>query len=145
MGNFTNNKLIIMSMKKSTLIKGSILGGLAVILGAFGAHALKAVLTPEQLASFETGVRYQMYHALVLIILFFISLKINHVFFNRAAQFIFWGVILFSGSIYLLTLKNILEIEILRFAGPITPIGGSLIIVGWVFILIGGLKIKVPH
>lgn len=131
-------------MKKSMLIKGSILGGLAVILGAFGAHALKEVLTPEQLISFETGVRYQMYHALALIFLFIISLKINHIFFNRAAQFIFWGVILFSGSIYLLTLKNMLNIEALKYVAPLTPIGGSLIIIGWLFILLGGLK-KVPH
>ena len=132
-------------MKKSMLIKGSILGGLAVILGAFGAHALKEVLTPEQLISFETGVRYQMYHALVLILLFIITLKLNHVFFNRAAQFIFWGVLLFSGSIYLLTLKNMLDIEALKYVAPITPIGGGLIIVGWIFILLGGLKTKVPH
>jgi len=127
------------------LIKGSILGGLAVILGAFGAHALKEVLTPEQLISFETGVRYQMYHALVLMFLFIITLKINHIFFNRAAQFIFWGVILFSGSIYLLTLKNMLDVEALKYVAPLTPIGGSLIIVGWMFILLGGLKTKVPH
>jgi len=132
-------------MKKSMLIKGSILGGLAVVLGAFGAHALKEVLTPEQLISFETGVRYQMYHSLVLILLFIISLKVNHVFFNRAAQFIFWGVLLFSGSIYLLTIKNILGIEFLKYVAPITPIGGGLIIVGWLFILLGSFKIKVPH
>lgn len=132
-------------MKKSMLIKGSILGGLAVILGAFGAHALKEVLTAEQLISFETGVRYQMYHALVLMFLFIITLKINHIFFNRAAQFIFWGVILFSGSIYLLTLKNMLDVEALKYVAPLTPIGGGLIIVGWMFILLGGLKTKVPH
>lgn len=132
-------------MKKSMLIKGSILGGLAVIFGAFGAHALKEVLTPEQLISFETGVRYQMYHALVLVLLFIISLKVNHVYFNRAAQFIFWGVILFAGSIYLLTLKNMLGIETLKYVAPITPIGGALIIVGWVFILLGALKIKLPN
>ncbi len=132
-------------MKKSMLIKGSILGGLAVIFGAFGAHALKEVLTPEQLISFETGVRYQMYHALVLVLLFIISLKVNHVYFNRAAQFIFWGVILFSGSIYLLTLKNMLGIETLKYVAPITPIGGALIIVGWMFILLGALKIKLPN
>ncbi len=132
-------------MKKSMLIKGSILGGLAVIFGAFGAHALKEVLTPEQLISFETGVRYQMYHALVLVLLFIISLKINHVYFNRAAQFIFWGVMLFSGSIYLLTLKNMLGIETLKYVALITPIGGALIIVGWMLILLGALKIKLPN
>lgn len=132
-------------MKKSMLIKGSILGGLAVIFGAFGAHALKEVLTPQQLISFETGVRYQMYHALVLLVLFIISLKVTHVYFNRAAQFMFWGVILFSGSIYLLTLKNMLGIEALKYIAPITPLGGGLIIVGWIFILLGGLKLTLKE
>lgn len=127
------------------LIKGSILGGLAVIFGAFGAHALKEVLTPQQLISFETGVRYQMYHALVLLVLFIISLKVTHVYFNRAAQFMFWGVILFSGSIYLLTLKNMLGIEALKYIAPITPLGGGLIIVGWIFILLGGLKLTLKE
>src|SRR5690554_6364720 len=132
-------------MNKTIIGTAAILGFISIIFGAFGAHALKEVLTPEQLISFETGVRYQMYHALVLVLLFIISLKVNHVYFNRAAQFIFWGVILFSGSIYLLTLKNMLGIEALKYVAPITPIGGALIIVGWMFILLGALKIKLPN
>lgn len=129
-------------IKKSILIKGSILGGLAVVFGAFGAHALKEVLTTQQLTSFETGVKYQMYHAIVLLFLFVMSQKLTHIFFERAAQFIFFGVLFFSGSIYLLTLKNLVGVEALKYAAPITPIGGGLLIVGWMFILLGVLKSK---
>jgi len=129
-------------MTKSIIIKAGTLGVIAVLGGAFGAHALKEVLTTEHLASFNTGVRYQMIHAVVLLLLFILLEKYKMKQFKMAATFIFWGVVLFSGSIYILTLKNIIGVEWLKFAGPITPIGGTLIIVGWVFIVLGGLKIK---
>tara|TARA_R110001592_G_C12962154_1_gene732416 strand:- start:414 stop:806 length:393 start_codon:yes stop_codon:yes gene_type:complete len=129
-------------MIKNILIKGAILGCIGVILGAFGAHALNAILTPEQLASFNTGVRYQISHAIVLLFLFLLIENYNNKQFKIASSLIFWGVILFSGSIYLLTLKNILMLENLKFVGPITPIGGALIITGWLFIIIGGTKLK---
>ena len=115
---------------------------IAVLGGAFGAHALKEVLSPEHLASFNTGVRYQMIHAVVLIGLFLLGIKFEMKQFRIAAQLIFWGVILFSGSIYLLTLKNIIGVEALKFAGPITPIGGLLIITGWLFMVLGAMKVK---
>ena len=129
-------------MDKKILIKAGVLGVIAVIGGAFGAHALKQVLSVEQLTSFNTGVRYQLIHAVVLLVLFVLKNKFDLKQFAIASNLIFWGVILFSGSIYLLTLKNIIGIEFLKFAGPITPIGGTLIIAGWVFIIIGGLRIK---
>ncbi|MCB9361169.1 MAG: DUF423 domain-containing protein [Flavobacteriales bacterium] len=129
-------------MIKNILIKAAILGCVGIVLGAFGAHALKAVLTPEQLASFNTGVRYQIIHAVVLLFLFLIVEKFELKQFKLAANFIFFGVILFSGSIYILTLKNILAIDALKFAGPITPIGGLLMIFGWLFIFIGAGKLK---
>ncbi|MBL4593403.1 MAG: DUF423 domain-containing protein [Flavobacteriales bacterium] len=129
-------------MGKNILIKAGILGMIAVLGGAFGAHALKEVLTLEQLTSFQTGVRYQMIHAVVLLFLFILINKFESKQFKIAANLIFFGVILFSGSIYILTLKNIIGLEILKFAGPITPIGGLLIISGWVFIIIGGMKLK---
>ena len=129
-------------MNKSVLIKAAIFGVIAVIGGAFGAHALKEVLSTEYLASFNTGVRYQLIHAVVLLVLFLLSDKFDLKQFKIASHLIFWGVILFSGSIYLLTLKNIIGAEWLKFAGPITPIGGTLIIAGWVFIILGGMKIK---
>ena len=129
-------------MNKSILIKAAIFGVIAVIGGAFGAHALKVVLTTEHLASFNTGVRYQLIHAVVLLILFVLLDKFKVKQFKIAATLMFWGVILFSGSIYLLTLKNIIGVEWLKFAGPITPLGGTLIILGWVFVILGGMKIK---
>jgi uncharacterized membrane protein YgdD (TMEM256/DUF423 family) len=129
-------------MSKNTLIKAGILGMIAVLGGAFGAHALKEILSLEHLASFNTGVRYQMIHAVVLICLFLIGSKFEMKQFKIATQLIFWGVILFSGSIYVLTLKNIIGLEALKFAGPITPIGGLFIITGWLFIVLGAMKIK---
>lgn len=129
-------------MIKSILVKAAVFGVIAVLCGAFGAHALKEVLSPDHLASFNTGVRYQLIHAIVLLALFLLKDKYEIKQFKIAATLIFWGVILFSGSIYLLTIKNIIGVEWLKFAGPITPIGGTLIIVGWVFIIVGGIKVN---
>ena len=129
-------------MSKSILIKAGVLGVIAVLGGAFGAHALKEILSPEHLVSFQTGVRYQLIHAVVLLFLFLLINKFESAPFKIAANLIFWGVLLFSGSIYILTLKNIIGLEALKFAGPITPIGGLLIISGWVFIVLGGVRLK---
>tara|TARA_B100000809_G_C14991482_1_gene478184 strand:- start:206 stop:598 length:393 start_codon:yes stop_codon:yes gene_type:complete len=129
-------------MNKNILIKAGIIGMIAVLGGAFGAHALKEILSPEHLASFKTGVNYQMIHAVVLMFLFLTSIKFDSKQFRIASKLIFWGVILFSGSIYILTLKNIIGLEVLKFAGPITPIGGLLIITGWLFIVLGGVSLK---
>ncbi|PCI97276.1 MAG: hypothetical protein COB15_08110 [Flavobacteriales bacterium] len=129
-------------MIKSVLIKSGVLGIIAVLGGAFGAHALKEVLTSEQLMSFNRGVRYQLIHAVVLLFIFLLMTKYENKQFKIAAQLIFLGVILFSGSIYILTLKNLIGLELLKYVGPITPIGGLLIITGWLFIILGGIKLK---
>lgn len=118
-------------MNRNILLKASILGGIAVIFGALGAHALKQILLPEQLTSFETGVRYQIYHAIVLLFLSSTSKWMTEKTQKNIARFFFWGILLFSGSIFILTLKNILELDFLKFVGPITPIGGVLLIIGW--------------
>lgn len=118
-------------MNRNILLKASILGGIAVIFGALGAHALKQILLPEQLTSFETGVRYQIYHAIVLLFLASTSNWMTEKTQKNIARFFFWGILLFSGSIFILTLKNILELDFLKFVGPITPIGGILLIIGW--------------
>jgi len=119
------------------LISGSILGILSIVFGAFGAHALKKVLTEERLNSFEVGVRYQMYAAITLLIIGF-HLDFTTTTEKWAYYGIFWGCILFSGSIYFLSLKDVLKAN-LRFLGPITPLGGLLMIVGWVMLLISFL------
>ena len=116
-------------MDKKTITAGAFLGMLAIILGAFGAHALKAVLTPEQLITFETGVRYQMYHALFLIFIGttgLLSQKIK----KTIYYLVLVGVLFFSGSIYLLATNSLTSFDF-RVIGFITPIGGFLLIVAW--------------
>ena len=104
----------------------------SVILGAFGAHLLKDLLSAAELSSFKTAVRYQMFHALGIIIL-----SLNQDNFtdklNRVLQIMSFGVILFSFSIYLLSLQNILNIK-LSFLGVITPIGGLFLISSWMLL-----------
>jgi uncharacterized membrane protein YgdD (TMEM256/DUF423 family) len=120
-------------MEKKILILGLILGMLSIILGAFGAHALKKVLSQESLDSFETGVRYQMYHALFLILIAnaaFLSVKEKSILF----YLVLVGVLFFSGSIYLLTTIAITGIKT-KILGPITPIGGAILIASWGYFL----------
>ena len=106
-------------MDKKIISTAAFLGMLAIILGAFGAHALKKVLSIEQLSTFETGVKYQMYHALLLL---FIGLtdKITDNIKSKIYNLIIIGVILFSGSIYLLATKNITNLDF-SIIGVATP------------------------
>ncbi|TYQ00149.1 uncharacterized membrane protein YgdD (TMEM256/DUF423 family) [Tenacibaculum adriaticum] len=117
--------------QETIIITASIFGMLSVIFGAFGAHTLKKNLSEEQLKSFETGVKYQMYHAIVLLILGFNFKDLNNT--------IYWcftlGVILFSFSIYGLVLSDA-QGKKLRFLGPITPIGGLFLLSGWVLLVL---------
>jgi uncharacterized membrane protein YgdD (TMEM256/DUF423 family) len=108
----------------------------AIILGAFGAHALKKVLTPEALQSFETGVRYQMYQGLGLFVLGTMATKWKFDL-KWPIRLLISGTCLFSFSIYGLALQETIGLS-LKFLGPITPIGGALLIVGWVIL---GIKI----
>ena len=120
-------------MKPNLLIVG-ILGATAVALGALGAHALKEVLNPTQLESFKTGVLYQILHTLFLGFVFLLYLKNNSKKLKLIFNLVLWGIILFSGSIYFLNLRYILNAEFLKFLGPITPIGGVLFIAGWILL-----------
>ncbi|WP_299099158.1 DUF423 domain-containing protein [uncultured Winogradskyella sp.] len=109
---------------------GALFGMLSVIFGAFGAHALKKILTTDQLHSFEVGVKYQMYHAVVLLAL---GLSATNV--TSATYWCFTiGIILFSFSIYGLVLSDA-KGKKLRFLGPVTPIGGLLLVNGWLLIV----------
>src|SRR5690606_17656806 len=121
----------------------SVFGLLSIIFGAFGAHALKEVLTPEQLVSFETGVRYQMYHALFL--LFVGTTTILSV---KQKKTVFWltliGVTFFSGSIYLLSTQSLSVINF-EFLGPITPFGGLFLIVAWIVLFLSVIRQKTSN
>ena len=116
-------------MDKKISITGAWIGMVAIILGAFGAHALKKVLTPEQLISFETGVRYQMYQAFFL---FFLASQNDILEKTKKTIFtlILSGTLFFSGSIYLLSTTGITGINF-KPIGFITPIGGALLILAW--------------
>ncbi|KJD35825.1 membrane protein [Tamlana sedimentorum] len=120
--------------QQTFIITGAFLGMLAIILGAFGAHALKKLLSVEQLKSFETGVKYQMYHAIVLLLLGF-----NYTFSTSTMYWCFTiGILLFSFSIYGLVISDA-KGKKLKVLGPITPIGGLLFVIGWANIIINAL------
>ncbi len=124
-------------LNTTPLIAGSIYGALAIIFGAFGAHALKKHMTAERLESFEVGVKYQMYHAILLLIL---GLMPAHIHITRAVNIIIIGVFLFSFSIYGLTLSATFKKKI-KILGPITPLGGVCLVIGWIMLLIQFIKL----
>jgi uncharacterized membrane protein YgdD (TMEM256/DUF423 family) len=127
-------------MDKKILSAAGFFGMTAIILGAFGAHALKKVLTIDQLATFETGVKYQMYHALFLL---FLGLN-SHLSFKTKKTILaltIVGVIFFSGSIYLLATDSLNAFNF-KVIGFITPIGGLLLILAWSILMVHFLKKK---
>ncbi len=112
-------------MERRVFAIGSILAGLAVVLGAFGAHALKASLSPQFLTTFETGVRYQIYHGLGLLALAWAIGRWPERRLAPAAWLLLVGTVVFSGSLYLLVLTGA------RWFGAVTPFGGGALIAGW--------------
>lgn len=116
-------------MNKTILMTATLFGMVAIILGAFGAHGLEKIVNETSLESFETGVRYQMYHALFLLFLGIwdgLGVKPRKLIF----RFIWIGTVLFSFSIYLLALNDLTSFDF-KIIGFVTPIGGSILIVGW--------------
>ncbi len=112
---------------------GALFGLLAIVFGAFGAHALKKRFSVEQLNSFETGVKYQMYHALVLLVLGF-NLNLDTSLEKYMVYCFIIGILLFSFSIYGLCISSSIGKK-LKFLGPITPLGGLFLVVGWALLL----------
>jgi uncharacterized membrane protein YgdD (TMEM256/DUF423 family) len=110
---------------------GTLLAAIAVILGAFAAHSLKAILTVESLAVFETGVRYQMYHAFAIIIVGILYKENTSKTLLLAGKLFILGIILFSGSLYLLTAIKAMQANNFLWVGAVTPLGGVCFIVGW--------------
>jgi len=127
-------------MQKAFLILGTLLGGLAVILGAFGAHGLKQLVAQETVASYQTGVQYQMYHALALILVGILYERIPDNLLNYAGYLFLAGIVLFSGSLYLIASLKAMNKAISPGIGIITPVGGLLFVAGWLLFLIGIVK-----
>lgn len=116
------------------IVQGAIIVALAVIIGAFGAHSLKQSLTEYQLIVFETGNRYHFYHGFGILILAALSNHINSKQLRISATLLLIGIILFSGSLYLLASRELLGISSWKFLGPLTPIGGVFFILGWSYL-----------
>ena len=110
---------------------GALAALLAVIIGAFGAHGLKAVLDPAQLNTFEIGVRYQFYHSLAMLVAGILYFHIPKKSILMGGCFFLLGILLFSGSLYLLACREVLGISSWTFLGPLTPVGGVFFILGW--------------
>ncbi len=127
-------------MKNFTLIIGGIYGLLSVILGAFGAHAFKKILSVERLESFETGVRYQLYAAFFLLIVGYI-LKFETSSEKWISILMIAGAFLFSVSIYFLSFQDVWGVN-LKFLGPITPLGGLFMIISWAMLIWYFVKVK---
>jgi uncharacterized membrane protein YgdD (TMEM256/DUF423 family) len=127
-------------MHKIYLFIGTLLAGLAVILGAFGAHGLKKIVGPETVNTYQTGVQYQMYHAFALIMVAIMYERWQSSLLNYAGIFFIAGIVLFSGSLYLLASLKAMNKVGVSGIGLITPIGGLLFITGWVLLLIAIIK-----
>jgi uncharacterized membrane protein YgdD (TMEM256/DUF423 family) len=116
-------------MSKIFLLIGSILGALSVAIGAFGAHGLKSILEANQrLETFETAVKYQFYHTFAILLIGFLALQFESKWLNYAGYSFLVGMLIFSGSLYILCLTNI------KWLGAITPIGGLAMIAGWLML-----------
>ena len=121
-------------MNKTILITAAILLALAVALGAFGAHALKDKLTEEMVRVYQTGVQYHFYHALGMLLVGMLTAYKTSKYLNWSAWLLVAGILLFSGSLYILAITGI------KGLGAVTPFGGVSFIVGWVLLAIGILK-----
>lgn len=129
---------------KKAVMTGAIFGATAVALGAFGAHGLKNVLSEKGLAIFETAVRYQMYHAIALLLTGLLLSQHASPKWHWASTLFVVGIIVFSGSLYALTFTEAMGWEGYRWLGAITPLGGLSFIIGWILLAWGAVQKPIP-
>lgn len=127
-------------MHRGIFITACILAALSVALGAFAAHGLKNMISDNAVATFETGVRYQFYHAFALLFTAILYKEYHSV--KIAAWLFIIGILLFSGSLYLLTMTQGMVKPGFKWVGPLTPIGGMFLIGGWIWMIVAVLKRK---
>jgi uncharacterized membrane protein YgdD (TMEM256/DUF423 family) len=123
------------------MIVASVFGILAVMLGAFGAHGMKKLISAAEMDTWQTAVQYQFYHTFALLFLSTFS-RFRSRTINAASWFFTFGILLFSGSLYLIAAKELLNLGDIGLLGPLTPIGGLLFILGWVSLLVATIKNK---
>jgi len=121
-------------MRKTFLRLGTLLSAFSVILGAFGAHSLKEIISADQIAIFQTAVHYQFIHAIGLIVVGILLYFRKTSWMPIAGWLFFAGIVFFSGSLYLLSIREIVDIPT-DLVGPLTPIGGFLFILGWLTLM----------
>jgi len=122
--------MITSSINTKWMKAAALLAGLSVVFGAFGAHTLKEYLETKDLMTWETACRYQMYHALALLIISIIPDPLKSAHLKWSAIYFLLGILLFSGSLYLISLSQLIPLN-LKWIGPLTPIGGLFFILGW--------------
>lgn len=132
-------------MSSSRLITIGVFGAIAVSLGALGAHFLKSklstgLITPDQLNGFDTAVKYQMYHVFGMMAVVLLQQQNPNKFYTWAYNSFLLGIVLFSGSLYFLTTRNLFGADWLKILGPITPIGGLFFVAGWLFLVLAGIN-----
>ncbi len=128
------------SKQKKGLIVISVMGALAVGIGAFGAHGIKPHISPELMHTFETGSRYHFYHVLAMMVTYLLWLKQNRNIYLYVLRFFFIGIVLFSFSLYTLATRDLLGISSWTWLGALTPIGGIFLILGWLGLTVSAVK-----
>lgn len=124
-------------MQKFFLKTAAVLGAFSVILGAFGAHALKQLISDKNLQTFETGVRYQFYHVIALFITGILYKDFTNNYLQWAGRLFCLGILLFCGSLYLLSFIELTDMTGLKWVGAITPLGGVCFIIAWLLLALG--------
>lgn len=132
-------------MTKRLIVFCGFSGAIAVALGALGAHFLKGkvelgILTPDNLHAFKTGVEYQLFHTLALLLIALLAKHKNREALQKVGYCFMAGIVLFSGSLYILSTASLIGLTSVKWLGPITPIGGLFFIVGWLIIAFSGMK-----